>query len=73
MARDVKDNKKGVFQNISSKTKPKENVGLLQNVVGAMVMKNTEKVELLKTCFALVFTNKASNSETQILEAREKL
>lgn len=50
MARDVKDNKKGVFQNISSKRKPKENVGSLLNMVGDMVMKNTEKVELLSIC-----------------------
>lgn len=71
-ARDVKS-KKGFFKNFGSKRKPKENVGLLLNVMGAMVMKNTEKLELLNTYFALVFTKKASNLETQILEAREKV
>lgn len=73
LARDVTDNKKGFFKNISSKRKPKENVSSLLNVVGAMVMKNTEKVELLNTCFVSIFTTKASVPETQILEATEKV
>lgn len=73
MARDVKDNKKGFFKNTNSKRKPKENVGLLLSEVGALVMKNTEKIELLNTCFASVFTNRARAPETQILEAREKV
>lgn len=73
MARDVNEHKKGFSKNISSKKKPKENVGLQLSEVDAMVIKNTEKIELLNICFASVFTNKPSATETQILEAREKV
>lgn len=42
------------------KKKTKGNVGLLLNEVGALVMEDSEKVELLNSTFALVFTAKAS-------------
>ncbi|GAB0202578.1 mitochondrial enolase superfamily member 1 [Grus japonensis] len=71
LARDVKDNKKGFFKYISSKRKTKENVGLLLNEVGALVMEDTEKAELLNAFFALVFTAKAGPQETQTLEVME--
>ncbi|GAB0182178.1 mitochondrial enolase superfamily member 1 [Grus japonensis] len=69
LARIVKDNKKGFFKYISSKRKTRENVGPLLNEVGALVMEDTEKVELLNAFFASVFTAKAGPQETQTLEA----
>ncbi|GAB0182218.1 hypothetical protein GRJ2_000687100 [Grus japonensis] len=73
LARDVKDNKKGFFKYISSKRKTRENVGLLLNEVGALVMEDTEKTELLNAFFASVFTAKAGPQETQTLEVGEKV
>ncbi|GAB0186306.1 mitochondrial enolase superfamily member 1 [Grus japonensis] len=72
-ARDVKDNKKGFFKYISSKRKTRENVGPLLNEVGALVMEDTEKVELLNAFFASVFTAKVDPQESEILEAGEKV
>ncbi|GAB0203212.1 mitochondrial enolase superfamily member 1 [Grus japonensis] len=66
--RDVKDNKKGFFEYISSKRKTRENVGPLLNEVGALVMEDTEKAELLTAAFASVFTAKVGPQETQTLE-----
>jgi len=43
LARDVKDNKKGLFNYISSKRKAMENVRPLLNEVGALVMEDAEK------------------------------
>ena len=71
--RDVKDNKKGFFKYFSRKRMTGENVGLLLNGVGALVRKDTQKVELLSTFFARVFTAKASPQESQTLEARDEL
>ena len=42
LARDVKDNKKGFFKYISSKWKPRENVGLLLNEEGVLVTEDAE-------------------------------
>ncbi|GAB0186901.1 mitochondrial enolase superfamily member 1 [Grus japonensis] len=47
------------------------NVGLPLNEVGALVMEDTEKVELLNAAFASVFTAKASPQESQTLEGKE--
>ncbi len=44
--------------------KTRENVGMLLNELGALVMQDTEKVDLLDACFASVFTVK----EFQYLE-----
>ncbi|GAB0175916.1 mitochondrial enolase superfamily member 1 [Grus japonensis] len=61
LARDVKDNKKSFFKYISSKRKTREKVG-------ALVMEDTEKAELLNAAFASVFTAKASPQESQTLQ-----
>ncbi|GAB0199208.1 mitochondrial enolase superfamily member 1 [Grus japonensis] len=66
---DVKDNKKGFFKYISSKRKTRENVGPLLNEVGALVMEDTEKAELLNAFFASVFTAKAGPQESQTRES----
>ncbi|GAB0177485.1 mitochondrial enolase superfamily member 1 [Grus japonensis] len=73
LARDVKDNKKGFFKYISSKRKPRGNVCLLLNEVGALVTEDTEKVELLNAAFASVVTAKAGPQETQTPEVEEKV
>ncbi|PKU36828.1 rna-directed dna polymerase from mobile element jockey-like [Limosa lapponica baueri] len=72
LARDVKDNKKGFFKYISSKRKIRENVGPLLNKVGALVMEDAEKAQLLNAFFASVFTAKAGPQESQTLEVRER-
>ena len=59
LARDVKDNTKSFLKYISSERQTRENVGLLLNEVGAQVMEDTEKAELLNASFASVFTAKA--------------
>ncbi|GAB0197889.1 mitochondrial enolase superfamily member 1 [Grus japonensis] len=73
LVRDVKDNKKGFFKYISSKKKTRENVSLLLNEVGALVMEDTEKAELLNATFASVFTAKVGPLESQTLEVGEKV
>ncbi|GAB0204519.1 mitochondrial enolase superfamily member 1 [Grus japonensis] len=44
----------------------------LLNEVGALVIEDTEKVELLNAFFALVFTAKAGPQETQTLEGKKE-
>ncbi|GAB0186019.1 mitochondrial enolase superfamily member 1 [Grus japonensis] len=73
LARGIKHNKKGFFKYISSKRKTRENVGLLLNEVGALVMEDTEKAELLNAAFVSVFIAKAGPQESQTLEAGEKV
>jgi len=72
LSRDVKDNKKSFFKYISSKQKTRENVGLLLNKVGVLVIEATEKAELLNAFFASVFSTKAGPQESQALEVREE-
>jgi len=55
LARDVKNNKKGFFNYISSKWKTRDNVGPLLNESGVLVMEDSEKAELLNVFFASVF------------------
>ncbi|GAB0208473.1 mitochondrial enolase superfamily member 1 [Grus japonensis] len=73
LARDVKDNKKGFFKYISSKRKTRENVGPWLNEMHALVMEDTEKVELLNATFCSVFTAEAGPQESQTLEVGEKV
>jgi len=47
LARDVKNNKKGFLNYISSKRKTRDNVGTLLNEVGVPLMEDVEKTELL--------------------------
>jgi len=72
LARDVKGNKKGFFMYISSKQKTRENVGPLLNEVGALVMEDAEKAELLNAFFASFFTAKADLQALQSMEVREE-
>ncbi|PKU43174.1 rna-directed dna polymerase from mobile element jockey-like [Limosa lapponica baueri] len=57
----------------SRKRKTGKNVGPLMNEVGALVVEDTEKAELLTAFFASVFTAKAAPHESQTLETREKV
>jgi len=59
VARDVKNNKKGFFNYISSKRKARDNMGPLLNEVGVLVVENAEMAELLNAFFASVFSSKA--------------
>jgi len=72
LTRDVKDNKKGFFKYISSKRKTRDNVGLLLNEAGVLVMEDAEKAELMNAFFASVFSAKADPQEFQALEIREE-
>jgi len=68
LARDVKNNRKGFFNYISSKRKTRDNVGPLLNEAGVLVMEDSEKAELLKAFFASVFSAKAGPQESQAPE-----
>jgi len=72
LARDVKDNKKGFFKHISSKEKTRDNVGLLLNEVGVLVMEDAKKAEFLNAFFASLFSAKAGPQKSQALEVREE-
>lgn len=48
--------KKGSYQYFSSKRKVRENMGLLYNHVGVLVMEDIEKVELLNAFLVSAFT-----------------
>jgi len=58
LARDVKNNKKGFFNYISSKRKIRDNVGPLLNELGVLVTEDAEKAELPNVFFASVFSAK---------------
>lgn len=52
--REVKEYRKDFFKSIKSKRKTGENVGQLLNEVGALVMGDTEKMELLNALPSLL-------------------
>ena len=56
MARDVKDNKKGFYRYISRRRQAKKSVPPLINKNGQLVSSDMGKAEVLKKCFASVFT-----------------
>jgi len=72
MARDVKNNKKGFFNYISSKRKARDNVGPLLNEAGVLVTEDAEKTELLNAFFASVFIAKEGPQESQAPEVEKK-
>lgn len=55
---EIKDKKKSLLMHFTSKMKARENVGLLLNEVGALVMEDAEKEKLINTFFASVITAK---------------
>lgn len=65
LARDIKNKKKGFSKYISSKRKIGANLGLLLNPMDVLGMENTEKMKLLNTFFASVFTAESSPQESQ--------
>jgi len=72
LARDIRNNKKGFFNCISSKQKTTDNVGPPLNEVSVLVTEDAEKAELLNACFASAFSAKAGPQESQALEVREE-
>ena len=72
-AKEVKDNKKGFFQCISSKRKNRENGGSLLNEVHSLVTVDADKVWILNAFFASAFNIKSSTHESQTLEVRERV
>jgi len=72
LARDVKNNKKGFFNYMSSKRKARDNVGPQLNEAGVLVTEDAEKAELLNAFFASVFSAKAGPQESQGLEVRQE-
>ena len=72
LATDVKNNKKGFFNYISSQRKARDNVGPLLDEAGVLVSEDAEKAELLNAFFASAFSAVTCPQESQALEVREE-
>ncbi|GAB0185724.1 mitochondrial enolase superfamily member 1 [Grus japonensis] len=71
LARDVKDNKKSFYRDVSDKRRTRENVGPLRNETGDLVTQDMEKAEVLNDFFASVFTEKCLSHTAQGTEGRD--
>ncbi|XP_030324193.1 uncharacterized protein LOC115600101 [Calypte anna] len=71
LASQVKDNRKGFFKYIASKTNTRGNIGPLRNELGALVTEDIKKAEVLNAFFASVFTPAGFPHEPQIHLAPE--
>ncbi|PKU31777.1 hypothetical protein llap_17920 [Limosa lapponica baueri] len=60
LARDAKNNKKGIYRYVSQKRKVKESVPTLMNMTSKLVTTDEEKAEVLNNFFASVFTGNVS-------------
>ena len=67
LSRDVKDKQQDFFKYISSTWKIRDNVGLLLNEVGVLMMEDAEKAELLNAFFGSVFSAMAGPQVFQSL------
>ena len=56
VASEAKNNPKAFYQYLSSKSKPKENIGKLENDKGELTDEDEEKTEILNNFFASVFS-----------------
>jgi len=66
LVREAKDNKKGIFQEITSKRKMRENEVPLLNAEGVLAIKDIEKVQLLNAAFASLFTDKTARQKPRL-------
>lgn len=71
LTEDVKENKMG-FKYINNRRKTKDNVDLLLNGEGTLVIEDTDKTELLNTAFGLMFVVKTSPQVSLTQEIRVK-
>ncbi|KAK4832509.1 hypothetical protein QYF61_023574 [Mycteria americana] len=79
LMRNMKNNKKSFYRNISSKRKTKENMDLLQNMglllpagTEDLLTKGTEKAKVLITFFTSVLTHKTNPQQSQASAIRGK-
>jgi len=68
----VKDSRKLFYKYKDSKSKTRENVGLLLNGAGKIVTKDVEKAKVLNAFFASVFTSEIALQQSQAPENRAK-
>lgn len=66
LARNVKGNKKDFYKYVSSKSKTRENVGLLLNGTRALVTQDMEKTEVL-----IAFVTSLVSSKMDILKSKD--
>lgn len=73
LVKELKDNKKGIFKYVDSKRKIRENMGPLLSETHALITGDSEKMEILNSFFASVFSAKTSPQELQTLQVRERV